>query len=76
VSYQSQGKDGFTRGVLEFTAIANQTCVVFISMTYIMKPTACCVAPSSLTMKIDTTLGVNYCNYFSLSIIHLPMKGL
>jgi hypothetical protein len=38
VPYQSQGKGGFTRGVLEFTAIANQTRVVFVSMSYIMKP--------------------------------------
>jgi hypothetical protein len=38
VPYQSQGKGGFTRGVLEFTAITNQTRVVFVSMSYIMKP--------------------------------------
>jgi hypothetical protein len=36
--FQSQGKGGFTHGVLEFTAIANQTLVVFVSMSYIMKP--------------------------------------
>ncbi|RCV34324.1 hypothetical protein SETIT_7G150900v2 [Setaria italica] len=34
---QSQGKGGHKRGVLEFTAIANQTRVVFISMAYNMK---------------------------------------
>ncbi|XP_062185268.1 BIIDXI-like protein At5g11420 [Phragmites australis] len=38
VPYQSQGKGGYKRGVLDFTAIANQTRVVFVSMAYTMKP--------------------------------------
>ncbi|KAK3144384.1 hypothetical protein QOZ80_4AG0312330 [Eleusine coracana subsp. coracana] len=38
VPYQSRGKGGFTRGVLDFAAVANQTRVVFESMSYIMKP--------------------------------------
>lgn len=37
VQYQSQGKGGYTRGVLNFTAIASQTRVVFVSMGYNMK---------------------------------------
>ena len=37
VPYQSQGKGGYKRGVLDFTAIANQTRVVFVSMFYTMK---------------------------------------
>nr|XP_034605345.1 uncharacterized protein LOC117865296 [Setaria viridis] len=37
VAYQSQGKGGYERGALEFTAIANQTRVVFVSMAYTMK---------------------------------------
>ncbi|CAN6235488.1 unnamed protein product [Urochloa humidicola] len=37
VPYQSQGKGGHTRGVLDFTANANQTRVVFVSMSYNMK---------------------------------------
>ncbi|PAN38867.1 hypothetical protein PAHAL_7G203100 [Panicum hallii] len=38
VPYQSQGKGGHTRGAIEFTAVANQTRVVFVSMAYNMKP--------------------------------------
>ncbi|KAG2567131.1 uncharacterized protein LOC120683412 isoform X2 [Panicum virgatum] len=38
VPYQSRGKGGHTRGALEFTAAANQTRVVFVSMAYNMKP--------------------------------------
>lgn len=38
VPYQSQGKGGHTRGVLDFAAVADQTRVVFVSMGYIMKP--------------------------------------
>jgi hypothetical protein len=38
VPYESQGTGGFTSGVLEFTAIANQSRVVFVSIAYIMKP--------------------------------------
>ncbi|CAO2035595.1 unnamed protein product [Urochloa humidicola] len=37
VPYQSQGKGGYKRGVLDFTAVANQTRVVFVSMSYNMK---------------------------------------
>ncbi|CAL5031259.1 unnamed protein product [Urochloa decumbens] len=37
VPYQSKGKGGHTRGVLDFTANANQTRVVFVSMSYNMK---------------------------------------
>ncbi|KAF8704263.1 hypothetical protein HU200_031762 [Digitaria exilis] len=37
VPYESQGKGGYQRGVLDFTAIANQTRVVFVSMAYTMK---------------------------------------
>ncbi|CAL5068654.1 unnamed protein product [Urochloa decumbens] len=37
VPYDSQGKGGYKRGVLEFTAIANQTRVVFVSMAYTIK---------------------------------------
>ncbi|EES11052.1 hypothetical protein BDA96_06G146900 [Sorghum bicolor] len=36
--FQSQGKGGHKRGVLDFTATADQTRVVFVSMGYIMKP--------------------------------------
>jgi hypothetical protein len=38
VPYQSRGKGGHTLGALEFTAAANQTRVVFVSMAYNMKP--------------------------------------
>ncbi|XP_066346528.1 BIIDXI-like protein At5g11420 [Miscanthus floridulus] len=38
VPYQSQGKGGYKRGALDFTATADQTRVVFVSMGYIMKP--------------------------------------
>ncbi|KAL6650957.1 hypothetical protein ACP70R_009882 [Stipagrostis hirtigluma subsp. patula] len=38
VPYQSQCKGGRKRGVLEFTATANQTWVGFVSMSYNMKP--------------------------------------
>ncbi|OEL17136.1 hypothetical protein BAE44_0021844 [Dichanthelium oligosanthes] len=38
VPYQSQGKGGYKRGALEFTAIANETRVVFVSMAYNTKP--------------------------------------
>ncbi|CAL5068653.1 unnamed protein product [Urochloa decumbens] len=37
VPYQSKGKGGHTRGVLDFTANANETRVVFVSMSYNMK---------------------------------------
>ncbi|KAJ1271701.1 hypothetical protein BS78_06G146200 [Paspalum vaginatum] len=37
VPYESQGKGGYKRGVLDFAAIANQTRVVFVSMAYTMK---------------------------------------
>ncbi|CAN6276157.1 unnamed protein product [Urochloa humidicola] len=35
--YESSGKGGYKRGVLDFTAIANQTRVVFVSMAYTIK---------------------------------------
>ncbi|KAL6650958.1 hypothetical protein ACP70R_009883 [Stipagrostis hirtigluma subsp. patula] len=38
VPYESEGKGGWKRGVLEFTAAANQTRVVFVSMAYSVKP--------------------------------------
>ncbi|KAL6903620.1 hypothetical protein ACP4OV_004433 [Aristida adscensionis] len=38
VPYESQGKGGYGRGALEFTAVANQTRVAFVSMAYTMKP--------------------------------------
>ena len=37
VPYESEGKGGFERGVLEFTAIANRTRVVLVSTAYTVK---------------------------------------
>ncbi|KAL6903619.1 hypothetical protein ACP4OV_004432 [Aristida adscensionis] len=37
VPYQSQGRGGFRRGMLDFTAVAAQTRVVFVSMSYNVK---------------------------------------
>ncbi|CAD6260420.1 unnamed protein product [Miscanthus lutarioriparius] len=37
VPHESQGKGAHKRGVLDFTAIANRTRVVFVSMAYTMK---------------------------------------
>ncbi|EAZ31211.1 hypothetical protein OsJ_15311 [Oryza sativa Japonica Group] len=38
VPYESQGRGGYKRGVLEFTATDKRTRVVFVSMAYTMKP--------------------------------------